>query len=404
MGKIIIATALFPPEPVVSASLSYDIAHELAKKGKDVVVISPKPSRPLNYAFPKISHDYKFEHVILETYIYPASKIWGRFKESYSFGNAIKKYIKHNHELIDVIYANVWPLFSQFLLAKAAKKYKIPYCIHIQDIYPESYSEKVPSFIGRLIKAIFMPMDKFVLQNAAKVIAISPSSAHYLVKTRGLDTNNIEVVRNWQNDDTFEKKFRNISSIPHKKRFMYLGSINPTADVEFLIRAFSKFDSNDYKLSIIGNGPNCENCKELSKSLNMCVEFDVVTPDQVPEKQAEADVLILSLKEGVARTATPSKLTAYLYSGRPVIACVDIDSDCANIIRSAQCGFVVAPNDCEELRKIIEMLIGMSLDRMNIMGYAGLELARKELSKKENLNKLLNIIISNDRNTLCKFS
>ena len=51
MGKIVIVSCVFPPEPVVSATLSYDIAMRLCALGKEVVVVCPRPSRPLNYAF-----------------------------------------------------------------------------------------------------------------------------------------------------------------------------------------------------------------------------------------------------------------------------------------------------------------------------------------------------------------
>ena len=49
--KIVIVSALFPPEPVVSAQLSYDIANFLVDKGCQVTVICPFPTRPLGFNF-----------------------------------------------------------------------------------------------------------------------------------------------------------------------------------------------------------------------------------------------------------------------------------------------------------------------------------------------------------------
>jgi hypothetical protein len=43
--NILIVSCVFPPEPVVSANLSFDIAGELAFKN-NVTVISPLPTRP----------------------------------------------------------------------------------------------------------------------------------------------------------------------------------------------------------------------------------------------------------------------------------------------------------------------------------------------------------------------
>jgi len=48
--NILIVSAVFMPEPVVSAQLSEDIANELAVNHK-VTVISPKPTRPFGFKF-----------------------------------------------------------------------------------------------------------------------------------------------------------------------------------------------------------------------------------------------------------------------------------------------------------------------------------------------------------------
>ena len=110
MGKILIVSAVFPPEPVVSAMLSYDIAMRLCEMGKEVVVVCPKPSRPLDYVFDETEKDYPFERVVLESYVYPESRIIGRTRESYSFGKAIERFIVNYPHRIDAIYANTWAL------------------------------------------------------------------------------------------------------------------------------------------------------------------------------------------------------------------------------------------------------------------------------------------------------
>ena len=53
MKKLLIISAVFPPEPVVSASLSYDIASSLSGTYK-TVVLSPIPTRPLGFKFEKV--------------------------------------------------------------------------------------------------------------------------------------------------------------------------------------------------------------------------------------------------------------------------------------------------------------------------------------------------------------
>lgn len=395
MNKILIVSCVFPPEPVVSAKLSCDIAERFHSLGKEVVVISPKPSRPLNYKFLKKSDSFPFKHIVLNSYTCASSDLWGRFKESRSFGRSTYRYIQEHCQEIDAIYANTWPLFAQFYLAKVAQKHGIPYYIHVQDIYPESYCKKMPKVMGHFLYCLLKPIDKYVLCHARGVIAISPSMKDYLLKSRNLDQNKVELVRNWQNDKAYIDAYKPIEEMHKKVNVMYLGSINPTANVTLILQAFSNLDNEKYCLNIIGNGPEKEKCQELANKLGIMVSFDSVTPDMVAKKQSEADVLVLCLKKGVAQTATPSKLTAYMLSGRPIIASVDTDSDCAKIIRESGSGIVVEPDNTQDLRDAIQRIANLELEELRIMGAKAYHYALKHLSKEQNLNKLI-YFIEND--------
>ena len=48
--RILIVSAVFPPEQVTSALLNYDLAHKLAKE-YEVTVLRPYPTRPLGAKF-----------------------------------------------------------------------------------------------------------------------------------------------------------------------------------------------------------------------------------------------------------------------------------------------------------------------------------------------------------------
>ena len=200
---ILIVSAIFPPEPVVSANLSYDIATRLSKD-EQVTVISPYPTRPFGKTYTKdeIFKKHTFTHVVLESFTSPQASMIGRFKESYSLGKETKRYIEKNYQKISVIYANTWPLFAQKYLMDTAKRYNIPVVLHVQDIYPESLSKKIPLF-GSIVQALLFPMDKKILPSSSKVVTISYKMRDYLLKSRHLDEEQLDVVRNWQNDEVF---------------------------------------------------------------------------------------------------------------------------------------------------------------------------------------------------------
>jgi len=390
-SEILVISAVFPPEPVVSANLSRDIANELAKKNK-VVVLCPQPTRPAGFKFKKNNESSNYKIIKLNSYTCPNSVLFGRFRESFSFGKHCVKYIKANMSEISCIYLNSWPLFSQYLIVKIAKKYKINCVIHVQDIYPESLTNKLPYPVNRLAFFLFLQIDKYVLRNVNKIICISQNMIDYLSKSRKIEINNFELVRNWQDDESFLELIPSHNET-NKFVFMYLGSISPSAGVDTIIISFHLAKLADAKLIIAGNGSEREKCKEIvNKIKNKNIEFCDVSFDKVPKLQSKADVLLLPLKRGIAITATPSKLTAYLLSAKPIIACVEKDSDVSNIINQADCGYVVNPEDIDDLAFVMKQVYTTNRNKLKELGLNGRKYAISYLSKNINLNKIVTII------------
>ncbi|HCE55008.1 MAG TPA: glycosyltransferase WbuB [Lutibacter sp.] len=392
--NVLIFSAVFPPEPIVSASLSKDIASELSKKNK-VTVLCPNPTRPHGFMFENEIEEKDYKVVRLNSYTCSESKIIGRLRESYSFGKHCFKYIDDNKDNIDVIYANTWPLFAQYFAVKAAKKYHIPITIHVQDVYPESLSNKLP-VLNPLLNFFLLPIDKYVLGNATNVIAISNKMKNYLASTRKINIDKIEVVQNWQDEEVFINYDLSVSqnqSAKNTPTFMYLGNIGPVAGIDFLIDAFIKADLKNGRLVIAGSGSKKKSLEDKVHLLGLnTIEFWPVPEGKVPEIQAQADIMLLPIKKGAASSSIPSKLPAYMFSKRPIIASVDLDSDTARVIKEADCGWVLSPEDIFSLSEMMQKVAFISKDELLKMGENGFSYAIENLSKKNNLAKAVNCI------------
>lgn len=392
---ILIVTAVFPPEPIVSANLSFDIAERLSEKGENITVISPKPSRPFGHKL-KSDPNWKinFSHEVLDSYVCAKSKLFGRLRESMSFGLACKNYIHKNASKISAIYMNSWPLFAQFYVIKQAKKNGIPVIMHVQDIYPESITKKLPSPLSNLAYSLLNKFENFNMRNVTKVIAISPNMKSYLSKTRPIQNHKIEVVRNWQNDNAFINFAAN--ALPSQNEvftFMYAGSISASAGVDHIIQSFIGMANNDNsRLVIAGSGSEKEKCQKLAEGKKN-IEFWDAPYKKIPEIQSKADILLLSLMKGIGLTASPSKFTAYLLSKKPVIASLDFESDTGQSIVNADCGFVVEPENIEKLSQKMKEVAKLNPNDLIRMGNNGYKFAIENLSKEGNLNKITAFII-----------
>lgn len=393
--KILIITAVFPPEPVVSAMLSFNIATEMTKENT-VTVISPPPSRPFGFHFTGEKLSFDFKHVQTESFICPTSRILCRFRESLSFGIHSYNYISKNHSAIDLIYANTWPLLGQFFAVRAAQKYKIPIILHVQDIYPESLTKKI-SFASSILNRIIVPLDKYILSRSSKIIAISEKMKSYLLHTRHLQEDKIEVIRNWQDETAFINTER--KKLDGDFTFMYLGNISPAAGLPFVINAFQKANLPKAKLIIAGNGSDLKNCIEIAnKGNDLNIHFMDAPPHLVPSIQSSADVLILPLKKGIGLTASPSKLPAYMFSAKPIIASVDEESDTADVIRKANCGWLVEPEDIDSMVATIIKARNLPKEDLLYLGDNGYNYSIRNFSKRVNLEKFVSLIIDQSKN------
>ena len=120
--KILIISAVFPPEQVTSAFLNYDLAHELAKE-YEVTVLRPYPTRPIGARFESVEvKDKSFKTLLIDSYKHPQSELIGRFRESIDFGRKSAAYIKEHNKEIDFVYNDAWQLFGHNIVAKACKK------------------------------------------------------------------------------------------------------------------------------------------------------------------------------------------------------------------------------------------------------------------------------------------
>lgn len=392
--KILIISAVFPPEQVTSAFLNYDLAHKLAKE-YDVTVLRPQPTRPIGAKFESVEVvDRSFKTILVDSCTHPQSELIGRFKESNDFGRKSVEYIEKHLNEIDFIYNDGWQLFGLYRVAKVCKKYGIPYMVPIQDIYPECLftNKSYPRVVKWMIRTILLPIDRYYQKHATCVRTISDEMRDYLSETRGVPKENYLVVNNWQNDEDFLKDYP-AREKDGKSVFAYVGSINGHANVDLMIKAFVKANIENAEFRIYGGGNKKDYCVNLVKELGAKnIIFDMVSRDKVAYVQSQADVLVLALPTGNGNLCLPSKLTSYMLSGKPVLASVDQDSSTKRIIEGNSCGMAVVPDSEDDLIKAFQKLAASSREELDTMVMNSREYALKELTRNVNLNKVVNKI------------
>ena len=394
---------------MVSARMSFELATYLSQRSVRVTVICPLPSRPIEASYslykdrdtPVIIQEGTINVVRLPSYSAPRSKLINRFIESYSFGKHAIRFMSKHKEIPNAIYINSWPLISQAIITRFGSTKNIPIILQIMDIYPESIFNKLSN---KFLKILFYPvffLDKWTAQHATKLIVISNNMRLTYMNHRKIPENKIEMINTWQDDTLFRqlpsrKEGCSHYNIPlNKFTFLYLGNIGPVAGVDSLIRGFSQAGIEKTQLLIVGDGSEKGHCIQLVEQLNSSNIRFITDPDvkNVPLLQSMAHVCLLPLRPGAGLSSIPSKLSSYMFSGKPVLSNVDGSSDTARTIHLAKCGWVGDPEDMEWLVDKMQEIANKPSSELREIGQNGRTYALKHFAKSTGVKNLAKNIL-----------
>jgi len=404
----LIVSAVFPPEPVTSAITSEDLAMGLVNAGHEVTVVTSSPNRPEGKLYPGYSRALRRVEVtktgyrLIRTFslLSPKPTVLGRFLENLSFG--LTSMLNSLAVKPDVVYVNSWPIVAMGMITFLFSIRNVPVVLNIQDIYPEAAIQ-----LGKLprhgpVPWILKYIDGLIARHSAALITLSESFAEFYHTVRKVPRDRIHVVYNWMDDDEIKPGprmgiFREAYGLSQDTFvLMYAGSVGSVADLQTVIKAVAQLKEFDnILLMIVGDGSNriaCESFAERLKVSNVRFLYPL-RRDQVPQVHAAADLLVLPAHRSGALTSVPSKLIAYMLSGRPVLAAVDEVSDTAKIIRDARCGVIVPPEDPQTMAMQIRNLLKMPAELAQ-MGVRARYYAQQNFSRRVCVPKLIKILES----------
>jgi glycosyltransferase involved in cell wall biosynthesis len=407
--RCLIVSCVFPPEPVVSARTSRDVAETMAERGHEVTVIAPFPNRPAGRVYPGFRRKWRdrrkesrgFEVVRCLSAVSRRPSLASRLLESVSFAmSAGWTALVSRHP--SIIYANTWPILGTGVLLTVARLRGIPLVINVQDLYPESLVSQ--NRIARSGPAArwLRRLDGFIARHSAAVVLVSDRFLSVYGEGRGVDTKKIHVIPNWgtvSEEFPSEEKvaqFRERTGIPQDAFVVgFGGNISTAAGVETLLEAFAHLESvqNCYLL-VAGEGSNLKGCRGLAARLGIDrVRFLSPWPaDETLLTLRSSDLLVVPTRAKQSEVSAPSKVLAYLSAGRPVLAAAVPGSVLASIVEESGAGWVVEPERPEAMAaKIWEILRLDSSDRER-RGAAGRAFVQTEAALSSGPGRIVDIL------------
>ncbi len=126
---------------------------------------------------------------------------------------------------------------------------------------------------------------------------------------------------------------------------MYAGNVGLSQSLDLLIAAARELvDDPNVVFVVNGGGSNLDVIKASARNLPN-VRFCPYQPRaRIAEVLGTADVHLVPLRAGLARSSVPSKMYSILAAGRPILASVDSGTEVERVVRQAEAGLAVQPD------------------------------------------------------------
>jgi colanic acid biosynthesis glycosyl transferase WcaI len=252
----------------------------------------------------------------------------------------------------------------------AARARGVPFVFNIQDVFPDvavelgvlrsrpviQAAEWLERFTYRRSDAVTVLSDDLADNVRAKVAAGGRASD-------SRDPDKVRVIPNfvdttWIQPTTSDNAYRRQYDLVGKQVVMYAGNVGFSQSLDLVLDAAAALAHDEDVVFVInGGGAARPDLESRARGMTNVRFVDMQPKDRLPEVLAAADVHVVPLKRGLARSSVPSKLYSILAAGRPVVASVDAGTEVARTLEEAHAGMAVGPGDAEAFTKAIRWLL-----------------------------------------------
>ena len=397
--KIYIISQYFYPDLASTGQVLTELAEDLQSYGRSVRVITGLP----NYVGSDIVEAPKNENYrgikIKRLNYFRLSKdsAVGRLVGWFSFWINAFIYSIFLRDIQSVLIVSNPPILP-FLGVLLKRFRKCRFCFLMHDIYPDIAIQigklKQDSVIAKIMNAVAT----VALKEADQVIALGNDAKKRLI-SKGTLPQNIVVIPNWGDKSkispgTKNNYFASEHDLVNKFVLLYSGNIGLYYNLEDLVAAAEKLqDLENLVLLFIGEGGKKAELMKLVSSKNLKnIRFLSYQPwDRYNLVLNSADILMVTLQEGVEGISVPSKMYSYMASGKPVAGMISYKSDVGRLIEEADCGFRVEPGDIDRFCKEIRRLYNDEKERKRL-GKNALEAFLASYERKQVTRKFIDVL------------
>ncbi|MCX7621315.1 MAG: glycosyltransferase family 4 protein [Acidimicrobiales bacterium] len=265
-----------------------------------------------------------------------------------------------------------------------ARRWRVPFVFNIQDVFPDVAVE-VGALTNSQVIAAAAWLERWTYRRSDAVTVLSDDLADNVRAKIELglagsaaarQRAKVHVIPNFVDTDRIrpaprENGYRAEFGLEGKRVVMYAGNVGFSQSLDLMIdAAIAMAHEPDVVFVINGGGSARPDLERRAVGLPNVVFVGMQPKQRLPEVLAAADIHVVPLKRGLARSSVPSKLYSILAAGRPILASVDPGTEVVRTVERAGAGLAVPPEDPEAFTKALRRLLEAP-EEARAMGEAG---------------------------------
>lgn len=272
---------------------------------------------------------------------------------------------------------------------------KCPSYLILRDIFPEWTLD-----LGLMKKGPIYYLFKLIAQyqySVADNIGVqSSSNLQYLSKWAKKPKNNLEVLNNWLSDSPNVGSSINIdeTKLAGRKIFVYIGNMGIAQGMDILIDLATKLSTReDIGFIFVGRGTEVIRLKNIiiKNSLDNVLFYDEIDSREIAGLLSMCHVGMLALDPRHTTHNIPGKFLAYIQSGLPVLARINVETDLKKLIENERVGVVYEGNNIDEFVSQAEKLV-YDDPTLKLMSKRGQALSEKMFSSSMAVTQIVSAL------------
>ncbi len=251
-----------------------------------------------------------------------------------------------------------------------------PFVFNIQDVFPDVAVELGAISDPRVIAAASW-LERFLYRRADAVTVLSEDLRDNVAgKLAHRRPERVEVIPNFVDTERIapaerENAYRREFGLEGRTVVMYAGNVGLSQSLDLVVTAARRLQEREELVFVVnGGGSGLDGLRREAAGLKNLRFVPMQPRERLSEVLAAADVHLVPLRTGLARSSVPSKLYSVLAAARPVLASVDPGTEVATTLDRAGAGVSVPPEDPDAFCAALESLVD-DPERLREMGTSG---------------------------------